>query len=414
MRHMLLLALLLVGPAMAAPVPNSDPVQLGIMQGYPLPPERQVTSSNWLTPPLNRWSFRHVQSIFPTGNIDRKGGPIAPLPEGRSFDVGSMAFIGQGGRQQTGADYFAEQRVDAFLVLHNGRVVFERYFAGQTPRDHHLWMSTTKSLTGLLALMLADKGLLDLDRTAGSYVPEIAGSPYGQASLRHLLDMEVNITQPQSVKVADLPPDFLSNSRFLDSITSDGSVQAGPNGQRFFYTNTAPQTIGLVMTHMTGKSWHQLASELIWQKLGAERDGAIMVDIDGQAAAAGLMNSTSRDAARFMEMIRNDGMWMGQEVVPARVIRQLRVRHDNRALVEAGNVAMLKQRPGMTYKAYWYQVNDGSDALECLGVFGQHYYTNPKTGLTIIQHSSYQGPGPEAESWAGLVAALNARFKEGR
>ena len=65
------------GTARAA-ADGDDPVKAGIMQGYPLPADRQVTLQNWLQFPLNRWAFRNMRALFPTGAVVR-GGAVAML-----------------------------------------------------------------------------------------------------------------------------------------------------------------------------------------------------------------------------------------------------------------------------------------------------------------------------------------------
>jgi CubicO group peptidase (beta-lactamase class C family) len=47
------------------------------------------------------------------------------------------------------------------VVLHKGRVVYERYDNQMTPHSPHLLFSVTKSFTGLLAAQLAHEGKID-------------------------------------------------------------------------------------------------------------------------------------------------------------------------------------------------------------------------------------------------------------
>lgn len=39
------------------------------MQGFPRPPDPQVTLANWRTSPFNRWAFHHVREIVPSADI---------------------------------------------------------------------------------------------------------------------------------------------------------------------------------------------------------------------------------------------------------------------------------------------------------------------------------------------------------
>jgi CubicO group peptidase (beta-lactamase class C family) len=399
-----------VGPVLAEPVlssgGDSDPVQLGIMAGYPLSPEKQATLENWLEFPINRWAFRNLRALFPTGAV-APGGTAEALAYGPELDLNAVTFLSEDGTTQTAAQYFAGEYVDGFIVLHRGRIVYEGYFASMQPEEAHLWQSMTKSITGLMAEMLARNGDLDLSQTAGHYVPEIASTVWGQATLRDLLDMEVNVREP-TTRAAQLPKDFWRTANFKNTLMDPAAEQAGENGQVWYCTNSAPTALGLVMTSVTGKSWHRLAQDLVWSRIGPEAEGNIWLDTDGQGAAAGGFSSTLRDAARLAEFVRRGGAGLPLE---AEAIDALRSPAGNAALTSAGNVAMLNLRPEMSYKSYWYQVNDGDGSLEALGIFGQHMYVNPAAEISIVQFASYPTPAPNPMNWTNLAAAIVAELK---
>ncbi len=78
---------------------------------------------------------------------------------------------------------------DGFLVLHKGAIVFETYMNGMTPRTLHLSQSVAKSLTGVLAGILAGRGLLDPQAPITDYLPELKATAYDGAKVQHMLDM---------------------------------------------------------------------------------------------------------------------------------------------------------------------------------------------------------------------------------
>lgn len=380
-----------------------DPVKGGLMHGYPLPDDKIVTLGNWVKFPQNRWAFRNIQALFPTSIVRRSVAP-SPLIDGRRLAVEKLILTDASGKRLTGREYIERNYVDSLIVLHKGKVVYEGYFDSQKPFEQHLWMSASKSVTGLVALMLADQGVLDLEKTAGSYVKEIDDTPFGQAKLRDLLNMEVNIKLLFSTALPNLPAFFWSNMNFLSGLQAPIAWQAGTNGERFFYINNNPQTIGMVMTKVTGKSWAQLVHEMIWSKLGTEEDANIIVDTEGQAMSAGGFSTTARDAARFVDMIRNDGFYNGKQIVPKRVIAQMRQLYDNVDKFSKSNVKAA--RAGMSYKYYWYQVNDGNNSLECIGIYGQRYHLNPKDGITIVQQASFTQAQTDSEEFGNLVGVI--------
>jgi CubicO group peptidase (beta-lactamase class C family) len=384
-------------------LPASDPEVTGYMRGYPLPDSMLITQQNWLIFPRNRWSFRHVRDLFPTA-VSRTEQPVSPLTYAYEPKLDSLRFPDKQGHSISLMDYLLRENVDGFMVMKDGKVLYERYIGSFGEHDHHLWMSTTKSLTGLLAEILIQKGTIDPEKTAASYLPYLRGTVYGNAKIRHHLNMELNIREEVSTKAAALPAESFSGP-FLEVVkNSAGVTQTGDNGNLFFYTNSEPQTVGAVMTAVTGKRWNALVEELIWSRLGAEHDGYVIADKHGQAMSAGGFNSSMRDIARFLEMIRQRGQYNGQQIVPASVIDTLMSLHDNRELFARGNVG--PKRAGMSYRNYWYQVNDGDSSLELIGIFGQHHHINPRRGITIVQLSSNREPGGDGIDYGLMISAL--------
>ena len=97
------------------------------------------------------------------------------------------------GQTSTFAEVIAETWTDAVVVLQDGQIVFEQYLNGMTAETPHLLMSVTKSVVGCIAGVLVEQGLLDTDKQANSYVPEIVGSGYDGATVRHLLNMRTGV-----------------------------------------------------------------------------------------------------------------------------------------------------------------------------------------------------------------------------
>jgi CubicO group peptidase (beta-lactamase class C family) len=67
---------------------------------------------------------------------------------------------------------------------------------------------------------------------------------------------------------------------------------------------------------VTGKSLSHLLEEVLWQPMGMERDGYIWLDRAATEMAGGGLNVTARDAARFGQMIIQQGYFNGRQIIP--------------------------------------------------------------------------------------------------
>ena len=119
--------------------------EMGIMQGFP--PKRLIDMSKWDKGPDNRWAFQHISEIIPTGNISRGSEPVARL-EHDTQDLSKLMFKTPDGKQMAVQIMLETTYTDGFIVLYDGRVVFEKYYNGMTPQTRHLLMSVSKSVTG--------------------------------------------------------------------------------------------------------------------------------------------------------------------------------------------------------------------------------------------------------------------------
>ena len=110
-----------------------------------------------------------------------------PLPR-EERDLAALAFEAEG-RTWTLAEALDATYTDGFLVIHRGRIVSEIYRNGLTPAGTHLLMSVSKSITATTAGILAGRGLLDPESLVTAVLPELAGTAWEGATVRHLLDM---------------------------------------------------------------------------------------------------------------------------------------------------------------------------------------------------------------------------------
>ena len=151
-----------------------------------------VTLANWRLPPWNTWAFQNVSELIPVMPIGHDSARVSALPSA-PVDVGNLKFTGPGGAPWTVARMLPETATDGFIVLHKGRVAYEWYGNGLTAADPHIVFSVSKSISGILAGILVERGQLDPDAPVTRYIPEAVGSVYGDCTVRHVLDMTVGI-----------------------------------------------------------------------------------------------------------------------------------------------------------------------------------------------------------------------------
>jgi CubicO group peptidase (beta-lactamase class C family) len=127
-----------------------------------------VSKADWDLPPFNRWSFQHIREILPTAEVWRGDGPVRNLTRAEQ-NLDDLKVAGD----TTLARFLDDTYTDGFLVMHDGKIVHERYLSGMTPRSPHLAQSVSKSITGMAAGILVGRGLLDPTKPVTHYLPEL-------------------------------------------------------------------------------------------------------------------------------------------------------------------------------------------------------------------------------------------------
>ncbi len=378
---------------------SSDPASLGWMQGHPPARDKLVrfADGNHYRFPQSRWSFSHFRELGPTRAVPRGASP-AELPLALRDDIEAIRFETLLTRQSmTWAESLAANFTDGIVVLHRGHVVFERYFGALQPVGQHIAFSVTKSFIGVLAATLIHEGLLDEQAPVSRWVPELAGSAFGQATLRHLLDMtsgldySENYADPaaqihQHARAGGIlwrEPGYAGPDSFYEFLQTVRPL--GSHGQGFAYKTVNTDALGWVIRRATGASLAELLSQRIWQPLGAEQEAYFSMDSHGTEFAGGGLNTALRDLARFGEMMRLGGLYNGQQIVPAAVVADIQRGANAAHFAQAGHALL----PGWSYRNMWWVTHNAHGAYSARGVHGQLVWVDPRAQMVIARYASH-------------------------
>lgn len=363
--------------------------EAGIMVGFPPPLDKQVTPDNLFRYPFVRWTLQSTSLFTRTVSMLSDRETVRPIPEQRDGALLDTK-LDIGGTDQSVGAYAGKSFTDALVVTKNGKLVAEWYGNGMSASKPHYISSVTKGVTGLLAELLIADGRLDDKRLVKSYVPELAGSPFGDATVRDVLDMKVNVGAGETSGAVDVADAALWSTMALNSRQSAydtlAAVKAdGPNDGNFHYASMTTEVAGWVITRAAGETYQKLASDLLWSKLGLQDDIVEPVDPTGKVYASTGLTISARDLAKLGLMIADHGKVDGKQVFPSTVIDRLYEYGDAHAW-QNGNFKKIKVFH--SYRSYWYQLAGDDHALMGLGVYGQGLYINPTTRVVMVRYSS--------------------------
>jgi CubicO group peptidase (beta-lactamase class C family) len=387
-------------PAGAVASPReTDPVVMGWMRGSPPSPEKVIKfeDGSYARFPQTRWSFAHYRELFPTARVSRGKGPVSGLPVTLRADLDAVTFVPLGTQDHmTWAQALEDVYADGVIVLHRGRIVYEQYKGEMDSNTPHIAFSVSKSFSGTLAEMLIAEGRLDQDAPISHYIPELSKSGFGDATVRQVLDMTTgldyseNYSDPKAQVVnyawaagaAPRPAGYAGPKDIFDFLKT--IPKSGSHGDQFTYRTVNTEVLGILVARVTNTRLPTLLSERIWSKLGTEHDADFVVDSSGTAIAGGGLNMTLRDAARFGEMLRLNGRFNGQQIVPAAAIASIRGGASQAAFAKARYATL----PNWSYRSQWWVSHNRDGAFSARGIYGQAIYIDPKAEMVIVRFAS--------------------------
>ncbi|MQX91593.1 serine hydrolase [Sinorhizobium meliloti] len=380
---------------------DSDPRALGWMQGSPPPTDRRITfeSDRSLNFPEIRWSLSHVRELVPTVGVRRGDGARLSFGTPSAADaaaIEALVFRDMDGRVRRFDQALFDTYADGIIVLHRGRLVFERYFGALEPHLPHACFSVTKSYAGTLAATLVHEGAIDDNKLIPHYLPELRETGWADATLRQVMDMQTGLDYREDDDDArSTSSDYMRACRtrprqvgydgpqtscdYLRTVHKDGA-----HGEAFAYKSVNTQVMAWVLARATGRSFAQLLHERLWAPLSCEEDGYLIVDPAGMPSVSGGLCASLRDLARFGELIRREGEWDNKQLIPAPVIHDIRRGGDAAKFATATTVRL----PGYSYRSQWWVSHNEIGAVEARGIHGQRLYVAPGAEMVIARFGS--------------------------
>ena len=335
---------------------------------------------------------------MPTTDVSRGIGAPSKLNYELDKNIDDITFTPTNSkRPMTWKQSLDANYTDGIMVMHHGKVVYERQNGCLNKLGNHAAMSMTKSMTGLLAEILVTEGKLDDKALVASIIPELKNSGFGDATVRQVMDMTtaLDYSEDYADPNADIwqyseaasplpkPKDYSGPNGYFEYLQTVN--KKGQHGAEFNYRTINSDALGWIISRTTGKAVNELLSDRIWQKIGAEQSAYMTVDAKGTPFAGGGISAGLHDMARIGSLMLNKGEINGERLFPAAVVDNIEAGGDKNAFAKAG----YKQLTNGSYKSMWWLFNNPTPIYAARGVHGQTIYVDPAADMVIVRFASY-------------------------
>lgn len=311
---------------------------------------------------------------WPVGDRDATA-PIPSSMDGKALDAASdWAFDRES----------PEQVTLSLLVIHDGKIIHERYAPGVNQFTKTRTWSTAKSIGVTLMGMLADQGKMALDEPVDlEWLPRAASpesDPRREITLRHLLNMSSGLYPVDNSGLEYATGSGLAY--WAGSSSVRGALHRAlfrEPGTYWDYENYETLLAVAAMKQVIGdpQAYLEFPRKALLDPLGM-RNTYLSVDRFGDFILSSQVYTSARDLARFGLLYLQNGVWQGQRLLSEEWIDFVRTPAPSTA--ERGN----------QYGGQWWLVPDNRtdvppDAYSTAGNRGQYVIVVPSHDLVIVR-----------------------------
>lgn len=203
------------------------------------------------------------------------------------------------------------------VVLRDGKTVVDHRF-GKRRRWCNM-MSATKSVTSMaVGALIGDGKLKSVDVPLRQIFPAYQGKWKDQVTVRHLLEHTSGIRRYQDDpgETKDYPENRVPSAL-------EAPIVAKP-GTNFVYNNRGADLLSGVVRQLAGKPLDVYVKERIFTPLGI-KSSMWYRDPDGNPHGCAELHLMPTDMAKLGQLMLNEGIWEGKEILPRAYVRQATV-----------------------------------------------------------------------------------------
>ena len=286
----------------------------------------------------------------------------------------------------------------AFVVLHEGKVVAERYREGITARTRLLSWSMAKSFTNALAGVMTGDGMVDIYAPTG--IPEWQGDERAAITLNDLMQMQSGLEWNEDYGNRSDVNLMLHREKDMGLFAIDKPLEHKPG--TFWYYSSGSTNI--VMRYLRGKfasdqEFLTYYRERLFTPLGI-RNAVFEPDMSGTPVGSSYLYITAREFASFGQLYLGDGVFQGRRILPEGWV-DYTVTPASDSKDGYGSFFWLNK------DKFWPDIPE--DMFNCQGHDGQEIFIIPSKDLVVVV-LGYSPKPDRVVDWNALVKDIIAQL----
>jgi CubicO group peptidase (beta-lactamase class C family) len=277
-------------------------------------------------------------------------------------------------------EYLESHETVAYLVIQDGKVLYEEYWDGYNANSHSNIFSATKSIVSLLIGIAIDEGKIkSVDEPIGNYLEEFTNDERGKITIKNLLTMSSGLDWDEAYSSPTSITTKAYYGKKLRQVSTDQQLIEKP-GVRFRYQSGNTQLLAFIVEEATGETISNYAERTLWKPMQAVNTALWSLDKkDGDEKSFCCFNTNARDAARFGQLVLNNGSWNGKQLVSEQYM--------NDATTAANSILNEEKTVALDHYGYQYWVlpYKGMNIPYMRGHRGQYIYSITEKNAVVVR-----------------------------
>lgn len=261
----------------------------------------------------------------------------------------------------------------AFIVLHKGIPVVERYQPEFTSQTRFLSWSMAKSFTNTLTGILVHQGKIDIHQPVD--IPEWKDDERSKITISDLMQMQSGLNWNEDYgNRSDVTMMLYCQNNFSE-YASDRTLSS-PTGSLWYYSSGSTNIVSKLIRNTINDDQHyyQFSKTELFNKIGMP-DALIEVDPSGTQVGSSYVFATARDYARYGLFNLQDGVFIGERILPEGWVKYSTTPANN-SKGEYGAFFWLNKSN--------YYPSAPEDMFSCNGYDGQRIFMIPSKELVVV------------------------------
>jgi CubicO group peptidase (beta-lactamase class C family) len=332
--------------------------------------------------------------LWPTGNKTYDSIP-SNINTGKINETLDDAF------SEPGSDSL--RRTRAVVVVYDGKIIAERYANGFTKDSKLIGWSMTKSITNALVGILIKQEKLKLEQN--TVLPLWRVDERKNITLNDLMHASSGLDWEENYGGPSGATNMLFKKKDMGLYASEVGSAHKP-GEVFYYSSGTTNIISRIVRETVGdENYYRFPYEELFYKIGMYNT-VIEPDAGGTFVGSSYSFGPARDWARFGLLYLNDGVWLGQRILPEGWVKYTTTPAKGAKRGQYGAQFWLNAGAPENSKDRYYP-DVPTDLFSANGVDGQNVFIIPSKKLVIVKLSMSKGDRVDNNKFlAGVIGAV--------